>query len=125
MSTEIKFGCVVLDCPDPRALADFYAQLLGWSIGSSNDDEDWSTARNPSGGPDICFQRDPEYQAPTWPSNQRAQMLHLDFDVPDIDAEQQRVLDLGARLLDDRPESFRVFADPDGHPFCLVRAKPA
>lgn len=118
--SNIKFSCVALDCPDPRGLAEFYSQLLGWEI-EPDPDGTWVTLTNPDGGPDICFQEDPEYQPPTWPSNERAQMLHIDFDVPDIDAEQPRVLALGAKVLDDEPESFRVYADPAGHPFCLCR----
>lgn len=117
---SISFGLVALDCPDPRRLAGFYSELLGWEV---DDDEEnrWVTVLNPTGGAHIAFQRDPDYKPSTWPSNERPQMLHLDFDVPDIDAEQDRVLGLGARLLDDEPESFRVYADPDGHPFCLVK----
>ncbi|MGH3518007.1 MAG: VOC family protein [Haloechinothrix sp.] len=123
MAGNIKFGVVALDCPDPWGLAQFYGALLGWPVDQGNTPEDhWVALHNPDGGPDICFQRDPGFQAPTWPSNERAQMAHLDFDVTDIDAEQERALSLGARLLDDQPESFRVYADPAGHPFCLVRA---
>lgn len=123
MSRDIKFGCVALDCPDPWALAQFYGELLGWQIDPRDKPDDpWVSLRNPDGGADICFQRDTEYQPPTWPSNERAQMLHIDFDVPDIDAEHERVLSIGARLLDDKPDTFRVYGDPDGHPFCLVRA---
>lgn len=119
----IKLGVVALDCPDPWGLAQFYAQLLGWEVSGENSPGDrWVTVLNPDGGADICFQEDPDWQAPTWPSNERAQMLHIDFDVDDMDAEQERALSLGARLLDDKPESFRVYADPVGHPFCLVRA---
>lgn len=120
MATNVKFSAIALDCPDPWALAQFYAGLLGWKIAEEDEpDHPWVSLRNPDGGADICFQRDPDFQAPTWPSNERAQMLHLDFDVPDIDAEQPRVLELGARLLDNKPKNFRVFADPAGHPFCL------
>lgn len=119
----VTFGCVALDCPDPWALAGFYGELLGWRISAEDKPDDpWVTLVNPDGGADICFQRDPEFQAPTWPSRERAQMAHIDFDVPDIRAEHERVLGLGARLLDDTPETFWVYADPAGHPFCLVRA---
>lgn len=122
MRPNITLSCVALDTPDPYALAEFYAQLLGWQIAPDNKPGDgWVTLQNPDGGANICFQEDPEYQPSTWPSNERPQMLHLDFDVPDIDAEEPRVLALGARLLDNKPESFRVFADPAGHPFCLCR----
>jgi predicted enzyme related to lactoylglutathione lyase len=117
----IAFDCVALDCPDPWALAQFYGQLLGWDTDKdSTPDGNWVTLTNPSGGADICFQRAPEFQPPTWPSPERAQMAHLDFEVEDIDVEHDRVLSIGARLLDDTPDSFRVYADPAGHPFCLV-----
>lgn len=29
-SPLVRMGSVVLDCPDPKALADFYAALLDW-----------------------------------------------------------------------------------------------
>jgi hypothetical protein len=42
--------------------------------------------------------------------------------VDDVDAAERQVLALGARRLQDPPdaEDFRVYADPAGHPFCLV-----
>jgi hypothetical protein len=60
--------------------------------------------------------------------------LHLDATVPtvaDLDVQHERALALGARLLEDRSvdpqEPLRVYADPAGHPFCLIAAsnKPA
>jgi hypothetical protein len=57
--------------------------------------------------------------------------LHLDIDVENIDVAEPAVLALGAtRLLptqggldrDPAGDSFRVYADPAGHPFCLVRS---
>ncbi|KID32318.1 lactoylglutathione lyase family protein [Prauserella sp. Am3] len=120
MSTSLSLGCVALDCPDPYRLAGFYGRLLGWEVRSGDTPaDDWVTLVNPDGGADLSFQRDPEYRPSTWPSNELPQMAHLDFDVSDLDAEHERVLALGARLLDDGPETFRVYADPDGHPFCL------
>ena len=45
------------------------------------------------------------------------------IDVPDLDAAEPAVLALGARKHDVQPgETFRVYLDPAGHPFCLVRA---
>jgi hypothetical protein len=48
--------------------------------------------------------------------------LHLHFRVEDLDAAERAVLALGGTKLGDQsgPESSRVFADPAGHPFCLV-----
>jgi len=43
--------------------------------------------------------------------------------VDDMDAEHTRAVGLGAKLLDDSADhpSFRVYADPAGHPFCLCQ----
>jgi hypothetical protein len=40
--------------------------------------------------------------------------------VGDLDAAEDEVLKLGARNLFAGGESFRVYSDPSGHPFCLV-----
>jgi Glyoxalase-like domain len=41
--------------------------------------------------------------------------------VADIDAAEPEVLELGATLLSKSATSFRVYADPAGHPFCLCK----
>ena len=41
----------------------------------------------------------------------------------DLDAGEAAVVALGARKHEVQPgETFRVFLDPAGHPFCLVRS---
>ena len=43
--------------------------------------------------------------------------------VDDLDAGEAAVVALGARKHDVQPgTTFRVFLDPAGHPFCLVRS---
>ncbi|MGW4022983.1 VOC family protein [Streptomyces sp. NPDC005009] len=112
-----KVGAVVLDCPDPRALAGFYAGLVGGTIA---DEGEWVDLKV-DGGPTLAFQAAPGYVAPEWPSADRSQQFHLDLTVEDLDAAEKEVLALGARPLDadDRSRTFRVYADPAGHPFCL------
>ncbi|MFI9112477.1 VOC family protein [Streptomyces venezuelae] len=121
-----ELQCLVLDCPAPRELAAFYRSVLGgevdrpdrrWSL-----DEDWSTLHTP-GGLVLCFQRVADHRPPTWPSPERPQQFHLDFGVPDLDAAHEQVLAQGASLLDagEPARGWRVYADPAGHPFCLVR----
>jgi predicted enzyme related to lactoylglutathione lyase len=113
-----RYGSVVLDCPDPRALADFYARLLDWPAGTG--DERWTTIEGP-GGAMIEFQHSPDYRPPTWPDPERQQMFHFDFQVDDLDAAHERAVEIGARLLDQQ-RTFRVYADPAGHPFCLCQS---
>ncbi|MER6980388.1 VOC family protein [Streptomyces carpinensis] len=118
--------CVVLDCPDPRELADFYQSLLGGTVNQPDPrwelGEDWATLHTASGLV-LAFQRVAEYQPPRWPDPSRPQQFHLDFGVDDLDDAQGQVSALGARVLDEGADgrSWRICADPAGHPFCLVR----
>ncbi|MQA10496.1 MAG: VOC family protein [Pseudonocardiaceae bacterium] len=117
-----RFDLVAIDCPDPLALSNFYAELLGWPPDPEPDPENqWIQLSNPNGGVDIAFQRSPDYQPPTWPEGPRPQMLHLDFDVSDAESAQQHAVAVGARLIEgpEKHPKFRVFLDPVGHPFCL------
>ncbi|WP_103354883.1 VOC family protein [Amycolatopsis sp. CA-128772] len=119
MSAVPTLGVVALDCPDPVALAEFYRSVLEWAAPEVAEDGHWVTLANPAGGAGIAFQRVPDYRPPAWPSADNPQQLHLDLNVTDLEAAHERVLGLGAKLLDDEPETFRVYADPVGHPFCL------
>lgn len=118
MSVVPTFGCVVLDCPDPRTLAGFYASLLDWGEPKSDSRGQWVDLVGP-GGVAISFQRVEGYRAPKWPGQDMPQQLHLDLRVSDLIGGRERALSLGAKLLDDHRESFHVYADPAGHPFCL------
>jgi catechol-2,3-dioxygenase len=107
---------VTLDAPDAAALAHFYADLLELEV----------TYEGPegalvSGGPaSLMVQQIAGYRAPQWPDPARPQQAHLDILVDDLDAGESRALALGASRLDGGGTTFRVFADPAGHPFCLT-----
>jgi catechol 2,3-dioxygenase-like lactoylglutathione lyase family enzyme len=114
-----KINVFALDCPDPRALADFYSQLTGLAI--DRDDGEWVQLQS-DGGAALAFQLAPDHRAPDWPSSANPQQAHMDFEVDDLDAGEAAVIGIGARKTDVQPEpdGFRVFLDPAGHPFCLV-----
>lgn len=111
----------VFDCPDPRALAAFYAAMLGMRI--NEDSDDWVVIGSQPGARQLAFQRASRWTPPDWPDPRHPQQLHLDIRVDDIDIDvaEREVLALGARRLPGELEGrYRVFADPVGHPFCLV-----
>ena len=133
---------VVLDCTDARALAEFYRRLLGLTYRPGDEPpaagqpdpqaQDWLVLRDPTGTPRLAFQPVAELPEATWPAGPVPQQLHLDLAVPtaaDLDAQHDRALALGARLLLDRSrdpqEPLRVYADPAGHPFCILVSAPA
>lgn len=114
------FGSVVLDCPDPSALATFYAALLDWPHDPEGDsDGSWVTLAGQDGAAVIEFQRVADYRAPQWPSPNRPQQSHLDLRVRNLSVGHERAVALGARVLDVTHQRFHVYADPAGHPFCL------
>lgn len=108
---------VVLDCPEPTVLAEFYGAVLGWA---PKPDPDGGWAEITSGGQTIHFQRVADHQPPQWPGQDRPQQMHLDVQVDDLDEAEGAVLALGATKHEHQPgTTFRVFLDPAGHPFCL------
>lgn len=112
-----RFPVVVLDCPDPRTLAEFYGALLGWT--TERNDDDWCSIRADYGD-SLGFQRVDAYAAPQWPGQVIPQQMHIDFAVDDLDEAEAAALQLGATKPDHQPgTTFRVFLDPAGHPFCL------
>jgi catechol 2,3-dioxygenase-like lactoylglutathione lyase family enzyme len=106
---------VVLDCADPAALAGFYSELLGLPVTYRSDD--WVVVAASEAASGLAFQLAPGHRRPTWPDPAVPQQLHLDIMVEDVTAAGPRALALGAvKLAGDN-----VYADPAGHPFCLIR----
>jgi hypothetical protein len=122
MTANIRVGSVSLDCADPGELANFWATLLGGEIVFRSDalvavqlDGLWLTA--------VCVEN---YVRPTWPGDDSPKQIHLDLAVKDLAAAEQEALALGATRCDAQPspESYLVFLDPAGHPFCLTTQIP-
>lgn len=126
----------VLDSMDPRTLAEFYRQLLGYAYRPGDEPpppgdpdpraSDWLVLRDSAGVSRLAFQPVPSLPEATWPDGPVPQQLHLDLTVPsvaELDYQHERAVSLGARLLsdhaDDPEEPIRVYADPAGHPFCI------
>jgi len=104
---------VVIDCPDPKALAAFYSELIGLPITYTSTDWVVIAANDTTSG--IAFQLAPDHKPPDWPDPEAPQQFHLDIMVDDVSDAEPKVLELGARRLNGD-----VFADPAGHPFCLI-----
>jgi hypothetical protein len=108
----------VVECPEPRVLTDFYCAILGMSVyesmrGWDSDPDGWVVVGR-DGKKGLTFQRSEGRTSldPTQGS---------DILVDDVEEAERSVLALGAsRTPNDRETGFRVFADPAGHPFCLV-----
>ena len=117
---SVQLTATVLGTPDPGRLARFYAELLGWEIRA--EEEDWVALRDPKGGAGLSFQAEQLHRRPVWPGNtvDQQMMMHLDFEVEDLQAASAHALSLGASLAEYQPQSDTlVHYDPAGHPFCL------
>jgi catechol 2,3-dioxygenase-like lactoylglutathione lyase family enzyme len=114
---------LVIDCADPRRLAEFWCEVLGYvEIGRGDD---YLEIGPPSGfggsQPTLVLSRS------TVPRNGKLP-LHLDVNPTDRDqdAELERLLAAGARKADvgqTGEESWHVLADPEGNEFCLLRRR--
>ena len=80
---------VVLDCPDPAALAEFYAELLGLQVTYRSDD--WVVVAQRPDTSGFAFQLAPDHRAPDWGDPERPQQVHLDVMVDDVAAAEPRV----------------------------------
>jgi catechol 2,3-dioxygenase-like lactoylglutathione lyase family enzyme len=106
---------VVIDCPDPHALAAFYSELLGLPVTYESPGFVVIAVNDHTSG--FAFQQVADYVPPSWPDPAQPQQFHLDVMVDDLDVADPQVLALGARRL---PQGDHVYADPAGHPFCLI-----
>jgi len=122
MTAPIRLGSVSLDCPDPSALARFYATLLGVEV--AYDTEGFAALR--LDGAWLSMQKVENYRPPTWPDPEVPQQAHLDFAVADLAAAEEAALAAGATTAATQPspERWRVMLDPTGHSFCLTTLIP-
>ena len=126
-----------LDTTDARGLADFYRQLLGLRYRPGDeppphgtpDDADWLVLVDDDGKRQLAFQQIATLPRSTWPAHDVPMQMHIDFAVPtaeDLHRHRRRAEELGATVLLDRTaddgEPLYVFADPAGHPFCILVA---
>ena len=110
---------VVLDCPDPKTLAEFYGALLDWEV--KQGDSDWWFVRAEYGG-SIGFQKVDGFTAPRWPGQRCPSRCTSMSTSTTSMLREAAVLELGATKHEHQPgTTFRVFLDPAGHPFCLCQ----
>lgn len=110
---------VVLDVNDLRRETAFWSAALGYPVQGPVDQ--FMVLRPDDPGdprPHLILQTVPERKA----GKNRA---HLDLRFPDRDAARDRLLSLGATMLQDEPNCigshcWYLMADPEGNEFCVV-----
>jgi predicted enzyme related to lactoylglutathione lyase len=110
-------AAVVVDCVDPRAMAQFWGEAMDWTVYTVTDD--YASLRSAQGvGPYLEFIRSSDVKTVK-------NRVHLDlraYPGDDQATEVARLLTLGATPADvgqgDVP--WTVLADPEGNEFCLL-----
>ncbi len=113
---------IVLNSPEPVALAVFWGRLVGGEPVEWYDG--WVTLEPPPRGQRLSFQlsgAETDYATTG---------AHFDVLVDDLEGAHDAVMDAGGTYIEERwspragpdgqPVPWRVYADPDGHRFCLV-----
>jgi predicted enzyme related to lactoylglutathione lyase len=119
----IRIGTVTVDAIDPRRLAQFWSEALGWELEVDGDGD--VLVRPAEGHPDhnrtshLLFLGVPELKS-------AKNRIHLDLVPDDQTAEVERLEALGATRASvgqTGRESWVVMADPEGNEFCVLRAR--
>ena len=111
----LRLNHITFACAEPQRVAEFWTTLLeGYDADGQGDA--WFGRGE---GPELFFRRaekSPTIELP----------IHLDINVPDREAELQRVLELGGKLVEtkshqigDLSEIWTVMRDPEGTGFCI------
>ncbi|MEJ2867286.1 VOC family protein [Actinomycetospora sp. OC33-EN08] len=120
-ATRLSTVAVAVDARDPERLASFWAAALGSEIVRRWDDAEGTPYVEVAlvGDTVLLFQA---VEAPTEGKNR----MHLDLRVPDDGdqrAECDRIVGLGATVIDEAPQHpWVVLADPEGNEFCVLPA---
>jgi len=109
---------LIVDAVDPERLARWWAEVLDHRVESVAPDE-VVIGPGADGHPRIVFTLQHH--------EERARnRLHLDLRPDDLDAELERLVNMGARhvdLGDPEHDAWVVLADPEGNEFCIIRPK--
>ncbi|WP_432830140.1 VOC family protein [Dactylosporangium sp. CA-092794] len=105
-----------MDAVDPERLARWWAEVLDHRVESHSPRE---VVIGPAidGHPRIVFLRHDD-------GHQAKNRLHLDLRPDDLDAELERLVNMGARHVDVSPPvepGWVVLADPEGNEFRIIR----
>lgn len=122
----LSLQCITVDSHNPKLLAEFWAEALGWSLGQECNENEWWIERElndprKTGFPDILFLKVPDEKVVK-------NRLHMDLRPDDQAAEVERLEKLGARRIEIGQSAYPettwvVMADPEGNEFCVLSAR--
>jgi predicted enzyme related to lactoylglutathione lyase len=111
-----RWYALIVDAVDPERLARWWAEVLDHRVESVSERE-VVIGPDIDGHPRLVF----KFQTREVQAKNR---LHLDLRPDDLDAELERLVNMGARHVDvGQPDDadWVVLADPEGNEFCIIR----
>jgi hypothetical protein len=99
----IELAAVIIDCADPRPVAQFYVEAAGGEVVRDDPDGVWIRFS----GNNVIFRQVAGYRPPSWPEADEQMQVHFDFSAADMPATRKRLCELGARVAEHQPH------DPD------------
>ena len=120
----LKIQDITIDCHNPTALAQFWAQVLNWRIGEDGTEnvaylEKNLNPTNSDGYPNILFYKTPDKKSVK-------NRMHLDLRPENQLEEVERLEKMGATRIEigqskDPSTTWIVMADPEGNEFCVLK----
>jgi predicted enzyme related to lactoylglutathione lyase len=115
MTAVLQLDHITFAAMEPKRLAEFWSEVLdGYSAQDAGGS--WKAI---GAGPALLFNRMEKSETIELP-------IHLDVNVPDREAELQRLLTIGAKLVETKShaigelsEVWTVMRDPEGNGFCI------
>jgi predicted enzyme related to lactoylglutathione lyase len=118
----IRLRDITFAADDPRRLARFWAGVLGYD--TEQRGESWAAMHAGGDGPELLFNPLPKSPTIELP-------VHLDVNVPEREAEVERLVGLGAKIVVTKTEQageltemWTVMRDPEGNGFCVQGPDP-
>jgi F420H(2)-dependent quinone reductase len=117
MTNAMSVYGLSVDCDDAAAVASFWSQALGRPVNSGATEQDAAIdATDPAQGPRLAFHQVPE-------SKTVKNRLHLDLIAPEYDAERERLVGLGATVVNEVSAGsarWTTFTDVEGNEFDVI-----
>lgn len=113
---SMTVGNLTFDCADPGVVATFWSQVMNLEIADgASEFFVMAGPADPAALPKWLFLKVPEAKS-------AKNRLHIDISSDDPEADNQRLLELGAIKVGDCDEwghKWSVYADPEGNEFCM------
>ena len=108
---------VTVDAANPRRLADFWSEMLGYKV-VYDSAEEVAIEKPDESGTAVLFGKSQDAKA-------GKNRMHFDLNPDDQAAEVERALSLGATHAEigqerDPDVTWKVMADPEGNEFCIL-----